>query len=141
MVCPLFLSDLSLVLFIKCALKLVLNTGKEVEAEEKRRRKHFTVNWNYIRNASGHVPTAKCSLTNATGLSHLCVTLLMRKADVCRSHPVLRVTTMNVTLSVPFLTSDWVLSKLLLFSTHSSTAQAFSIQLSPPESVWADKKF
>lgn len=64
----------------------------------------------------------------------------LTEADVCWIHPVLWVTAMNVKLSVPFLTSDWVLSKLLLFSAHSSTVQAFSIQLCPSESVWAGKK-
>lgn len=84
--------------------------------------------------------TVRCSFRDATGLPHLCVTLSMRKADIHMSHLVLRVAAMNEKLSVTFLTSDWVLSKLLLFSTHSSTDQAFSIQTCPSERVWARTK-
>lgn len=84
--------------------------------------------------------TARCSFRDAAGLPHLCVTVSMRKADIHMSHPVLRVTAMNEKLSVTFLTSDWVLSKLLLFSTHSSTEQAFSIQTCPSERVSARTK-
>lgn len=58
-------------------------------------------------------------------LSHLCLSW-QKQADVCSSHPVLWVTAMNVELSFPFLTSDWVLSKLLLFSTHHHYSTSLS---------------
>lgn len=53
----------------------------------------------------------------------------MRKADV-RSHPVLWVTAVNVKLPVPFLTSDWVLSKLLLFCAQQNSTSIFHSALS-----------